>query len=463
MPSQAVRASTAQVSVSGTTETRPTELRRAWVQRMRFGVASIVLLATVGVHIGLDVPFHYFAIYLQVVLIPLAIYLLALLVDKRAAKLAPQSLVQLAPAASGTWLREISTPWVLGCVLLADAAWLGAFLIQTGGPTNPFTVLLLLYVTVAAVYLPARWAWGVTVWTCAVFLSLFVLTPEALLHAMHHGPGFYVHLRGMWVSYALAAGTIAYFIARMTRTLEARERALATSTERQEQLAALTTLAAGAAHELGTPLATIAVIASDLREAAATRDDALRDDADLLLGEVARCRTILQSMAGHMPNLPQAGPAQVLLRELGAELVLALPAERRAIVEVRCDAAVSVSAYRDAVHAVLTQLLRNALDAALQVPENGAQAHVSYTPQVILDLRLAGHELVCSVRDNGGGISRELLSNLGKPFFSTKPAGQGLGLGVFLANTVAERIGGHITFTSNSPRGTVASLTVPVP
>ena len=170
------------------THTPPVGL--AWVLRLRVGIAVILALALAFVQITLNVPFQFVSLYVQIAL--------------GAAVSLPMALLARRPNA-------LPERWV-GPLLAFDAVWITAILAQSGGPTNPFTVLYLVQVAVAAVCLSGMWAWLMASVTCVSFAALFVVTPEPLIHALHHGAGFFVHLRGMWISYFAAAVAVAFSV-----------------------------------------------------------------------------------------------------------------------------------------------------------------------------------------------------------------------------------------------------------
>jgi two-component system sensor histidine kinase RegB len=198
------------------------------------------------------------------------------------------------------WLRK--KPRVregaLAAVMAFDFVLLTALLHFAGGPSNPFTVLYLVHIALAAVVLRQTYAWALAALSASCFGALFALPSEAANpHAMHmnhttHGHAeMNLHLQGMWVAFAVAAFVIAYFVTRVTRDLEeqrqkaglAQARAL-----RSEKLASLATLAAGAAHELATPLATIAVVAKELERELRTGSSA--EDARLIAASTSWSR-----------------------------------------------------------------------------------------------------------------------------------------------------------------------------
>ena len=331
---------------------------------------------------------------------------------------------------------------VAGLALLFDGAMLTALLSLSGGPMNPFSVFYLVHVALAAALLDGSWALVLSLVTSAAFGLLFVITPEASMHVMHHGIGFSAHLRGMWIAYGLAAAATGTFVARQASALRARERELATLKEeraRAERLGALHTLAAGAAHELGTPLGTITLVAGELQRKLANAAPEDRDDLALLVTQAARCREILQRMSADAGNphgeTPEPVEAIWLLERLrsafpGAELALhAAPG--------------SVRAPREALLQALVSLVKNALDAG------GEPVRVEIAPLPVF---------VVTVSDQGHGIPESALGRLGEPFFTTKAPGEGLGLGLFLARAVVDALGGSLEIDSAPGAGTRATL-----
>ena len=177
----------------------------------------------------------------------------------------------------GWWVSRgrAAEPRVFGVVLALDVTLLTALLWLTGGTSNPFTTVYLVYIALAAVTLGSRWTWTIAALSVAGYAILFAITPPADPHAAHRpADDLSGHLAGMWVAFLSAAVLIGFFVTRVREALDQRERALAEARRvaaAQERLASLTTLAAGAAHELATPLATIAVASKELmREAEAS-------------------------------------------------------------------------------------------------------------------------------------------------------------------------------------------------
>jgi two-component system sensor histidine kinase RegB len=357
------------------------------------------------------------------------------------------------------WLRtrEPSARALLG-VLVLDVLTLTGLLLSAGGPANPFSIFYLVHVALAALLLAPRPAWLVAALTQVSFGALFVLPCHAIdphaLH-MHHGAST-LHLQGMWLAYSLAAGFVVHFVSRVASALQAREGELFELQRcqvRQEKLASLSTLAAGAAHELGTPLATIALVARELEHGlhwGSDRADQIAD-ARLILQEVERCREILQQMATRAGEGMGEMLAQVSLGAVERDLREVLGAGAQQISFEHQGELLDLVAPKRLLVQVLANLVRNAFDA---------QAETGQSEPIRVVTHIRAERAAFAIFDQGAGIPEHASARVGEPFFTTKAPGRGLGLGVFLARAYAERMGGALTFDARPSGGTVARLVV---
>ncbi len=345
---------------------------------------------------------------------------------------------------------------VCGGLLALDILVLTGLLMASGGPFNPFSVLYLVYIMLAAVVLGAAWTWSLAGLAVACYVALFQLPVHHLAAHAHGDQALSLHLWGMLVAFVVAAVLTASFVVRLSAAIEQRDAEIAAMREqatRTERLAALTTLAAGAAHELATPLGTIAIAAGELERALARRADAgaLREDTQLIRAEVERCRRILDAMAGDSGEQAGETPAPVTLDQLVRDVLAALPPEGAGRVCVTGGAApsASVEVPRRAVARAVANLVRNALDAS--------------RPPATVTLDVAGDAagLRIIVEDQGAGMTPDVLARAVEPFFSTKPAGKGMGLGLFLVRTLAEDLGGRFVLRSTPGGGSTAELILP--
>lgn len=355
-----------------------------------------------------------------------------------------------------SWVRHTARKtesWAVGMVLVLDVVLFTVLLLLTGGSYNPFSFLYLVYITLAAVVLSPGWAWTLAVFSLTCFWCLFLLDP-AVDEGPHAGH-LQSHLEGMWFAFAVAAAFIVYFVQRVRGALAAREAELARVrdlTARHQKLSSLATLAAGAAHQLATPLSTIAVISKELEHELAagngSRDSAI-EDAHTIREQVERCRTILSQMAVDAGQSKGEG-----LRTAGAGEIVAAVLDRldgAEHVDVSIGAGLDERCLRIPFRSVvqgMRAVVKNALEAS---PANGRVAvAVAFDGDWRFD-----------VRDAGPGIPADVLERVGEPFFTTKGPDRGMGLGVFLARALVERLGGRFVMESTPGRGTVVSMWIP--
>lgn len=329
----------------------------------------------------------------------------------------------------------------LGAVLVFDVWLLTALLGLSGGPANPFSVLYFTQVLVAALLLGPGWTFAVWLHTVSGYALIF-FDHRALPGLGHVHGDLGAHLWGMLAAYVLVSAILAFFVRRLAHVLDEQREALVSVRDRAaraERVASLTTLAAGAAHELGTPLGTIAIVAGELER---QLEGSLAEDARLIRSEVARCRAVLDSLAARSGDVLGASPERLDLVALTRELREKLPSARAKRLVVTGEG--SALAPRAPLLQALEVLVQNAFDAS--------------APDAEVELRLADDRL--EVRDHGAGMDAATLERACEPFFTTKPEGVGMGLGLFLARSTAEALGGTLTLTSTEGEGTRAILSL---
>lgn len=357
-------------------------------------------------------------------------------------------------AALTHWGTSSPHPRRLPAVLALDVVVLTTLLAASGAAGNPFTVFYLVHIALAALLLEEHLAWSLVALTVVCFAALFFV-PAHVVHA--HEP-WRLHLTGMWIAYVLAASFVAHFVGRVSRAMRDRDRRLAeiaSLSAQNERLASLSSFSANAAHELGSPLATIGLAAKELaigirRDPSSTT---LESDAELICREVARCREILAGLSARagesVGEMPVRTTLQRVVDELRGSMAPALVERLR--VSFDDDAAalgetlvVPVKTLAQMLH----NLVRNAFDAHEDAGIDGS-----------VELRIeASRQLCFHVLDRGAGFAPEVRAQLGEPFVTTKLERGGLGLGVYLARAYAERTGGYLLVQTRAGGGTDVEL-----
>lgn len=345
--------------------------------------------------------------------------------------------------------------WQLAFVMMLDIASLTGLLYLTGGPNNPFSFLYLVQIALATVVMRARWTWML------VGLSFIGFGILLVAHQPLHIPPN-SHAYGSWVALGVASAFVVHFLLRITAAVADRERELTEArglAARQERLASLATMAAGAAHELSTPLGTVALAAKELERALTNTNADLASDARLIREQVGRCRTILEQMAQGAGTVGES-VTPCTVGELIAETLVGIRDAPRVLNEIPEDVAqATLRLPPRAVAQALRSLVTNAQDAS------------PATTAVVITGRLeagdgevaptGGEVLAVSIRDRGPGIPSDVMERIGEPFFTTKAPGRGMGLGLFLARAVIEGVGGSLEIHSTPGGGTEVRVRLP--
>lgn len=337
--------------------------------------------------------------------------------------------------------RPVTEPEFFFQIML-DVAQLTVLLYFSGGSTNPFVSLYLIPVVVSAASLPWRYTWTTAAASVACY-TLLMTHFEPL-----HKQTFMLHVYAMWATFVFSTLIIAAFVVKMGESIRERDRLLAKAREaalRSERILALGTLAAGAAHELGTPLATMSLVCEEIESE--YQNDALQQDISILTSQIENCKRILTRLIASAGEARAEGgkmeKADAFVEHLLEEWRIVRPAASISFGKQE-GSAPEILAERTLSQAI-SNLLNNAADAS---PND-----------VEVELGWKDSEVMIEIRDRGKGLSPEIAAQAGEPFFSTKA--EGFGIGLFLANASIERMGGHVHLYNREGGGAVTRVCLP--
>ena len=331
-------------------------------------------------------------------------------------------------------------------ILLFDTLQLAGLLFMTGGMTNPFAVLMTVPVVVSATSLPLRLTMGLGIVAIGAATLLVFFHLPLPWYPGTELPIPFIYKAGLWIAVVSTIAFTAVYAWRVAE--EARQLANAlTATElvlqREQHLSALDGLAAAAAHELGTPLATIALVAREM-ERALGKESKFHEDVTLLRSQSERCRQILQRLTSlsssgeeHLARMPLSSLIEEVVaphRDFGIAIKLENTDRNGPEPIARRNAGVIYG---------LGNLIENAVDFARE--------------EVTVRWGWNDGEVHLQVIDDGPGFQAEILDRIGEPYMTTRPGGSenggGLGLGLFIAKTLLERSGASVDFRNAGEAG----------
>lgn len=342
--------------------------------------------------------------------------------------------------AHGWWVTEAE----LAAHLIFDLAVLGAVLYFADGASNPLASLLLIPLTLAAMFLPAYATWGLALGVAGLYAWLVFHYQPLSQHPDAHAHAWWLHRLGMGLTFGVGVALIAGFVGRMAASLRQRDALLAQAREdtlRNEQILALATLAAGTAHELGTPLNTMQLLAEELHEVVPASHV---EDLDLLIAQIAQCKAALTRLSARASDSVAVQPLVSALTTLLDRWQLMRPDAAPAVTWPSAAPLLNVH-WPDALSQALLNLLDNAADAACR--------HVA----VRLDWDAA--HLTVRVEDDGPGVAREAAQAAGRAVFSSKG---GMGVGLVLANATLQQLGGQVRLRPREVGGTRTEIDLPL-
>ena len=348
-------------------------------------------------------------------------------------------------------LIRLRMPWPVSnnelfAQLVIDVMVLTCLLYYSGGSTNP---LFLLPLVLTAATLSGWYAWVMVALTISCYsLLLFFYIPFPESHAMHGGDGFRLHVLGMWLGFIFSALLVAGFTARMAITVQRQNKKIADLREKHlkhEHVLALGTLAAGAAHELGTPLSTMAILLKDVEPDTPLSESKL----STLQGQVDRCKTILGSISAASGEIRAESGSVSNLDDYLPDLLNRWKKTRTDVI-VKSDFEGSKPAPSIVVDQTLEQALLNIFNNAADASPDNVEIHGQWNDQ----------ELTLIVSDRGTGLTPELEEKAGESILSTKQ--DGMGLGLFLTYTTLERLGGDVRIFNREGGGVKCQINLPL-
>jgi len=349
--------------------------------------------------------------------------------------------------------------------LVIDVLALAALLYFSGGSSNPFVSMFLLPLVIAAASLPRRYVWAMAAVTLSCYTLLMVINVPLMpdmggqdhsAHGGHAGHGsaasdFGLHVLGMWFSFLLGVGLILFFVVSMAEALRQRNKKLAEAREknlRDEHMIALGTLAAGAAHELGTPLATMAVLTREMELDYSEQPD-LVEKIDILRSQVDRCKATLGQISANAGQMKADSGCSEHVKQYLQQCI-----GRWQEMHPNTTISVSLNGSEPIPVIVVDETLNQAI---INVLNNAADASPD---RIVLNAEWSCDELSIEVRDFGEGLDSTAMQELGKPFFTTKADGHGLGF--YLAQEVIRRLGGEVKIGNHGQGGASIRIRLPL-
>ncbi len=361
----------------------------------------------------------------------------------------------MAIAVPWTWRRAncgaIISPREFFLQLCIDVAALAAVLYFTGGATNPFAWLFLIPLIIAATVLSAPAVWLMAALTTLCYsLLFFFYRPLGNDAHIHHDQAFSQHIFGMWFGFALSAALIAWFVVGISNSLRQRDKLLAQAREqalRDEQLVALGTLATGAAHELGTPLSTMAVITRELERSDVP--ESTEHKLKILRSQIDRCKQALSVISASAGELrAESGglvPVHTWLQRI-VETWKAQRPDRSVAVDFPSLPTNAAIIDEQTLQQSIVNLLNNAADAS--------------DKEIDMSARWDERHLTIEILDRGAGLHPNASATLGEQQTSNKE--NGMGLGLLLTHATLQRLGGDIVLFDRQGGGTCTRVRIPL-
>jgi two-component system sensor histidine kinase RegB len=365
--------------------------------------------------------------------------------------------------------------------LTMDVLGIAGLLYFTGGASNPIIWVFLLPVIITAIMLPQSYAWYMVIFTTSIYTALVAYnvplpsiephapSPEMLnpgmssyqmlkqAHILSDKHYFNLHMFGMWFGFVFSAGLVAFFVVALAKALKVQERNLAEAREsalRDERVVALGTLAASAAHDMGTPLGIIAIVAHELeQEYPEHLYPDLYQKALIMQQQINRCKDTLSVMSASAGEMRAESGSSMLLTDYIDNVVMQWrthkpSAKLNFFIEPTVVMDAKIIAERTLTHSIIN-ILNNAAEATQ--PDLGIEFHADWDV----------NQVTLKICDFGLGLPPALLEFAGKqPVVSEKQ--RGLGVGLFLTYSTISRLGGKINLYNKDTGGACVEITLPL-
>jgi len=355
-----------------------------------------------------------------------------------------------------TWLRlrlgwPVSDGELFGQILV-DTLLFTVLLYYTGGAANPFATMYVLLLAIAAAMLPSvyAWAFAVVIWACYLLLTFFNI-PLADANGEPVQTGLLA--TATLINFLYTGGLITFFLVKITASLRGHEHLLVQARENElnnEHIVQLGAFAAGAAHELGTPLSTMAVVVKELQRRWHKMPELL-SELRVVSNQIEICKATLSRLLASAGRSRMDGGGIAALDEfLDAVVENCRSMRPQIVVTCRCEGTAPAPeiVMDQSLRQAITSLVNNAADAS---PE-----------RVDIEGRWDEHEFRIRISDRGQGIAPEVADRIGKDFVTTKPPGEGHGVGFMLSSSVIARFGGAVKLFNQPESGACTEVRLPL-
>lgn len=328
-----------------------------------------------------------------------------------------------------------------------------------GGATNPLTFFYLIPLAIAATVIPGRYTWTLTLITVVLYsllLEYYIPLSYQMHDHQHMQSGdnqFNQHVLGMWFGFLVSALLVTWFITYLAQELKARDKAINEARQRElrdQQMVTLGTLAAGTAHELSTPLATLAIVTGELTDGFDPEQHAeLFENQQILRNQIARCKDIL-SVLSESAGETRADEGYLIPAEDFIDQTIHHWQSLREGMRYALNKNPIPQHARILFDKTISQSVINLLNNAAEVS----------TDPLLINAQVTEDMLQIEIIDSGPGMSDEQIEMAGETSFSDKP--HGMGIGLFLAISTLRRSGGSVQFERLSLRGTNTLISMPL-